>query len=174
MNSSEQSAEPGLGLAENRVALRRRVGSFGFSLMGLFQILTGCCLFFALLRVSPLFAFCATIMTTPGIVRTAIASDCYFSRGIRFCWVTRLWTFVESFLITLLTATVMLMVFVLITFLFGLIGIAAAIVLGIGDKLIDVSFISACGGMVWGFGGAMIAATYCARFWRIKIGPDRA
>lgn len=144
-------------------------GNATITLVCLFQIVTGCCIFFACLRVSVVLAVLGTIIATPAIIRTGMASEIHQTQGLRFGWNRRLWCFAESIGVVLLTATVSSVIFVLISLIFGLLSVLVVIVVGPRDLINDVALIGTLGGMAWGAAGAIVAIGLCARIWRPKL-----
>lgn len=132
----------------------------------MFQILTACCIFFAVLRASPLLAIIGTVIATPAIIRTAMAADLYQRHGIKFNWKRRLRCFLESTGLTVVTIALSATVFALTSMAFGLICVAAAFVMGISDMATDFAFVGTAGGMIWGAAAGILSFGLCARKWQ--------
>ena len=108
---------------------RKALGQSSFTLTTLFQIITGCSIFFAVVQTSPLFAILGTLILTPAIVRTAIASDLYLQKGIRFNISLRVRYFFESTGLTVVTLIFSAAAFAVTTLMFGVIcGITAFVI----------------------------------------------
>ena len=140
-----------------------RTGAASFSLLCVFQIVTACCIFFACLKISPLLAIVGTLISTPAIIRTGIASEIHRRKGICFRWGSRLKYFGTSVLVVLLTSFVSFAVFTLISMAFGLFCVGVALLVGQTDLLSDIAFIGMGGGMIWGVAGGIVSVCYCAR-----------
>ena len=170
-----------LDYSADHTAMARRAtpisatGSSSFSLVTLFQILTACCIFFAILRVSPLLAIIGTVVTTPAIIRTAIAADLYQRHGVKFKWVHRIRCFLESTGLTVVTLALSATVFVLISLAFGLFSVGASYVIGANEMLADIALVGTIGGMVWGAAGSILAFGLCVRKWQpeVVVNPKR-
>lgn len=151
------------------------IGPSSISLVCLFQILTACCIFFACLRISPLLAIVGTIIATPAIIRTTLASDLHRRNGMRFSIQRRLRIFVESVGVVLLTLTFAATVFALVSLAFGLICVVIAVFLGTStDLLVEIAFIGTVGGTVWGATGAILAMGLCAHTWKPSLNAKKA
>ena len=146
-------------------------GSASFSLTTLFQILTACCIFFAVLKVSPLLAIIGTIVITPAIIRTAMAAELYHKQGIKFNWMRRAQCFLESTGLTIISYALSAVVFALTSLAFGLICVAASFMMGIPDLARDIAFVGTAGGMIWGAAGAILAFGLCVRQWHFDVLP---
>lgn len=140
------------------------------SLQCLFQILTACCAFFALLKISPLLAIACTIVLTPAIIRTGIVADLYRQHQIPFGWKSRLHFFAGSIGIVLLTILVGVTVFSIISVACGLACVLLAIIVDQKEMIPDVALLGTVGGSVWGFAGLIVCLAVCAnRIWMPKI-----
>jgi len=144
------------------------------TLAGLFQILTGCGIFFAVMRVSPLAAIVGTLLVVPAVIRTAIAADLHRQHGFEFDWRLRMWTFGHSLGMVLLTGGFGAAVFLIVCCIFGLLGLAFGFMMSYGDLSLDAAVVGAAGGMIWGMAGGMLAVFYSViRTWMPTI-SDRA
>ena len=143
------------------------IGPSAISLVCMFQIITACCIFFACLKFSPLLAIIGTIVATPAIIRTGLASDLYRKNGRRFGWRRRGRVVVESIGIVVVSLLFTLTVFTLVSMAFGLICVVIAVFLGTSsDLLSEIAFIGTVGGTVWGATGAILAVGLCAQTWK--------
>lgn len=143
------------------------IGPAAVSLVCLFQIITACCIFFACLRISPLLAIIGTIVATPAIIRTGLASELYRRNGMRFRLQRRVRVFVESIGVVLLTLTFSTTIFALVSLAFGLICVVISVFMGTAtDLLSEIAFIGTVGGTVWGATGAILAMGLCAQTWK--------
>jgi hypothetical protein len=146
-------------------------GSASFSLTTMFQILTACCIFFAVLNASPLLAIIGTLVMTPAIIRTAMAAELYQKHGLKFNWTRRVRCFLESTGLTVVTYALSATVFALISLAFGLICVAASFVMGISELATDIAFVGTAGGMIWGVAGGILAFGLCVRKWQLDVLP---
>lgn len=144
-------------------------GSATVTLTTMFQILTACCIFFAVLRASPLLAIVGTLIATPAIIRTAVAAELYRRHGIKFYWTNRVRCFLESTGLTVVTVALSATVFALTSLLFGLICMAASFVLGTPELANEIALVGTVGGMVWGAAGGILAFGFCVRHWQPEI-----
>ena len=140
-------------------------GHSSFTLTTLFQIVTGCSIFFAVLQASPLFAILGTVLLTPAIVRTAIASDVYLQKGIRFTLLRRIRYFFETTGLTVVTLFFSVAVFTLISLLFGLFCAVFAGLMGLSSMARDIAFVGTVCGMIWGGTAGLIVFIFCLRTW---------
>ena len=162
LNQSSQQdpafcAHPSSAPPVNRTSVN---GHSSFTLTTLFQIVTGCSIFFAVLQASPLFAILGTVLLTPAIVRTAIASDVYLQKGIR-----RIRYFFESTGLTVVTLFFSVAVFTLISLLFGLFCAVFAGLMGLSSMARDIAFVGTVCGMIWGGTAGLIVFIFCLRTW---------
>ena len=153
------------------IATKHGIGANAFSLVCMFQVLTACCIFFAILKTSALLAVLGTLITTPAIIRTSIAADLHQKAGYRFSWAKRIKCFLESTGLTVVTFAIAAIVFALINLCFGLACLGVSFVLGVDEMSTDIAFVGTVGGMVWGAAGAILAFAFCMRKWQMKIGP---
>ena len=144
---------------------RKAIGQSSFTLTTLFQIITGCSIFFAVVQTSPLFAILGTLILTPAIVRTAIASDLYLQKGIRFNIYLRVRYFLESTGLTVVTLIFSVAAFAVTTLLFGMICGIAAFVIGLKSLAIDIAFIGTACGMIWGTTAGLVVLVLCTQKW---------
>ena len=158
-----------LGMAETgsiECRSTRRVaaltGKATISLRCLLQIVTGCGIFFAVLRFSPMLAIVGTIVIAPAIIRTGLASERYRLENQPFGVNRRLIVFVESLGVVLLTGLFAGSVFLIVSCLFGLLGMLFGSAVSDGDLSFDVAVVGTAGGMIWGMAGALLAVGYSA------------
>ena len=136
----------------------------------LFQIVTGCCIFFAVLRFSPLVAVIGTIMIAPAIIRTGLAAELYRQAKTNFNWRRRIYVFFESLGVVLLTLVFAVSVFAIISCLFGIMCMMFGMAVSQGDISFDAAIVGTAGGMIWGMAGAILAVGYSAyRTWMPAI-----
>ena len=147
----------------------QRLNTASISLMCLFQVLTACCIFFACLRLSPLLALVGTIVAAPAVIRTGIAADMHLRAGGRFSWAQRVFCFLESAGIVLLTLLLAMVVSGLISLMFGLLTVGISMLYGVRDSLMDIAVVGSAGGILWGMGGAILAIAATARIWKINL-----
>lgn len=140
-----------------------------FSLSTMFQIVTGCCIFFAVMKCSPMLAILGTIVATPAIIRTALTAELHQKSGVPFRWFKRSRCFLESTGLAVVTFAICAVVFAAISIAFGGLGVISSHVLGAQESIADIAFVGTMVGMVWGAAGAVVAFFLCARTWRIKI-----
>jgi hypothetical protein len=151
------------------------IGPAAISLVCMFQIVTACCIFFACLRISPLLAIIGTVVATPAIIRTGLASELYRKNGRRFNWTRRIRVFLESVGVVVLSLVFILTVFSLVSMSFGLICVVIAFFLGTAPELLsEIAFIGTFGGAVWGVTGAILAVGLCAQTWKPTLESNRS
>lgn len=141
------------------------LGQSSFTLTTLFQIVTGCSVFFAVLQASPLIAILGTIILTPAFVRTAIASEVYLQKGVQFTWLRRSRYFLESTGLTVVSLFFSAAAFALISIFFGIFSAAVASVMGLSELARDIAFIGTVCGMIWGGTAGFIVFGLCIRNW---------
>ena len=133
-------------------------------------MLSACCVFFAVLKVSPMAAFFITIFVAPALIRTAWSSDLHRRNKEEFQWRSRLGCFAESFGIVLVTYLIGAAAFVLVVIVFGLLGMLFGLMVS-ADLWFDSAVMGVTGGVVWGLAGAMFAILLTAtRIWPPKLG----
>ncbi len=166
MSLMESSLEnvPDRHAPDERIANARpwpyRPSRSSLTLAGLFQILTGCGVFFAVMRFSPLIAILGTIVVVPAVIRTAIAADLHRQNGFEFDWRLRLSTFAHSLGMVFLTGGFGAAVFLIVCCVFGFLGLAFGFMMSYGDLSLDAAVVGAAGGMIWGMAGALLAVFY--------------
>ena len=153
---------------EHNIQPSTRVGAATISLACMFQILTACCIFFALLKVSPILAIVTTAVATPAIIRTGRASDLHRQTGKAFSWSTRIYCFIESVGIEFVTLILALLAFAIVSLFFGAVAVMFALMYQGNESLSDVAVVGTAGGMIWGFAGAILAVGMTAKLWNIK------
>jgi len=137
-------------------------GGATISLRCLFQIVTGCSVFFAILRFSPMTAIVGTVIIAPAIIRTGLAAERYQLERLPFSLKRRVIVFLESLSVVLLTALFAGSVFLVISFLFGILGMLFGSAVSNGDLSFDVAVVGTAGGMIWGMAGGLLAIGYSA------------
>ena len=135
---------------------------YRISLLCLLQIVTGCCVFFAILRLSPLVAILGTIIVAPAIIRTGLAAEAYRLGGTPFGISRRIAVFLESMSLVVLTGLFAASIFLTISFAFGIFGMVFGMAIFDGDLSSDVAIVGTAGGMIWGLAGALLAIGYFA------------
>ena len=145
-----------------------RPNTWSISLAGIFQILTACCIFFACLKISPLLAIIGTFLAIPAIIRTTLASTVYQQKGQRFGWTTRVFYFVETLGIELVTMVIAILAFTFVCVLFGALAVGFSMLFGFTDSFSEIAIMGSAGGMMWGFGGAILAIGFSSNIWKIK------
>ncbi|MEL7500126.1 MAG: hypothetical protein AAFN77_21175 [Planctomycetota bacterium] len=146
----------------------KSLGRNTISLVHVFQIVTGCGLFFACMRYSPFAAIVLTIIVTPAIIRTGLIAQRFRESGGMFDLRKRLRTFAGSLAVTLMTLLTCFSVFVLVSLAFGLICVGITIAtMSATDLLADIGFIGTLGGTIWGAAAAVLSLTWTERLWRI-------
>ena len=156
-----------------RTVVAKPVAPGAFTLVCMFQIVTACCIFFACLRISPLLAIVGTLIATPAIIRTTLASDLYRKSGKCFSLKRRGYVFFQSLGVVLLSFTFSATVFALVSMGFGLICVGVSILLGASsDLLAEIAFVGTFGGTVWGATGAILAMGLCSHTWKPTLGQS--
>lgn len=141
--------------------------SSSISLAYLFHILTGCGLFFACYRLSPLLALTLTIVLSPTLIRTHLAAEIHRQNRLIFDWSLRLKYFVSSLGVVLLTYLLAGLAFCSVSMLFGLFAVILGGLMGLGDLQVDSAVLGTAGGMVWGMGAAFLAICFAAvKVWK--------
>ncbi len=144
-------------------------GTWSFPLICLFQVTTGASLFFACLTCSPLLAIVLTLFITPAIVRTTLIADQLRRENDDLCWQRRSKFFVGSLGYVALVALFGLCVFLLISLMFGLMGLVFSLMVHASAISADAIVLGTVGGMVWGVVGGLLAmAAIVIRTWRPK------
>lgn len=154
-------------------AMKRPFSHQSMTITNLFQIVTGCALFFACMRFSPVVAIVLTIFLTPAIIRTGLVGQRRRVQGHSFSMWSRTLAFGESLFIMLVTLLMGLAVFALISLGFGLICIGITAMSGSAtDLLRDVGFIGTLGGTIWGSAGAVLSLNWTHKMWTIPDAID--
>ena len=130
------------------------------SLWTLFQVVTCCCIFFAVLRYSPSLALAVTVIVAPALIRTAMASEIKRRRSRSFSLRERLVVFANSLGVVLLTIGFGIAAFVAVSLGFGLLGMLFGFAVANTDYLAEAGIIGTVGGMIWGMAGAVFAMFY--------------
>ena len=145
-----------------------RKSKHSMTIVNLFQILTGCGLFFACMRISPLAAILLTIVSTPAIIRTGLISQRFRDKKIAFGLRDRFQAFGASLGVTLVTMLTSFMVFLIVSVAFGFLCMGIMMMtLSAHDLLADIGFIGTLGGTIWGAAAAMLSLTWTQRLWRL-------
>jgi|GEM_PF-4469377 len=137
-----------------------------FSLALLFQAVTACGLFFALFQFWPVTAILLTAVLTPCIIRTILcvrASQPQPGIGLA----DRVRFFLSSLLIVVVTVFTSMVTVAIICTLFGMTAIAFEMSIDGQFRFSpDVFFLGATGGVIFGMGGGLVAATaLVSRIW---------
>lgn len=165
--SSELSVKATISPSQPSIHVNANPSSF--SLMMLFQITTASALFFACLRYSPLAAIVLTILFAPAVIRTGQISDIHKQNIMEFGLAKRIRCFFGSIAVVILTVAFAVLVFVLVSLTFGLLGMVFSTAVGSADLSIDAAIVGTAGGMIWGFAGAMLATGFAViRMWLPK------
>lgn len=136
------------------------------TLRALFQIVTCCCVFFAVLRFSPSLALALTLIIAPSLIRTAIVSELQRRRGLPFTVGSRLRVFISSIGIVLITIGLAAVAFVLVSLGFGLLGMLFGFAISSTDYIVEAGIIGTVGGMIWGLAGAVFAVFFAlCKYW---------
>ncbi len=141
--------------------------SSSLSLAYLFHILTGCALFLACFRLSPLLAMSLTLILSPTIIRTHFAAEIHRQNQLKFTSNLRLKYFASSLGVVLLTLLLACLAFVSVSMAFGLFALVLSSLMGMGDLWVDSAILGTAGGMVWGIAAAAFAICYAAcQIWK--------
>lgn len=140
------------------------------SLLTLFQIVTCCCVFFAVLRYSPSVALAVTVVIAPALIRTAVASEMRRRKKVSFSVKTRALVFLNSIGVVLLIIGFGVAAFVAVSLGFGLLGMLFGFAIASTDYLAEAGIIGTVGGMIWGMAGAVFAIFFAlCKFWNPVI-----
>lgn len=143
-------------------------GQNTITLVHLFQIVTGCGVFFACMRWSPMLAIALTVLFTPAIIRTGLIAQKFDREQIVFGWTSRIRAFSGSVVVTLVTMFTSFLVFLLVSISFGLICVAITYAtVSANDLLKDIGFIGTIGGTIWGFAAAVLSLTLTQSLWKL-------
>lgn len=141
-------------------------GSGSFSLFALLVLLTSVALFLVVNEWSSLAAFIGTLLVAPALVRTTILTDRQLRSGRPWSVLEKSRAFAWSLLIVLATALVALVAFILVSLLFGGLGLLFGWAIGIQGLEVDTAVVGTAGGMIWGMGAALLTATYLVwKYW---------
>lgn len=141
-------------------------GSGSFSLFALLVLLTSIALFLVVNEWSSLAAFIGTLLVAPALVRTTILADRRLHSGRSWSVLEKSRSFAWSLLIVLATALVALIAFMLVSLLFGGLGLLFGWAIGIEGLEVDTAVVGTAGGMIWGMGAALLTATYLVwKYW---------
>lgn len=136
------------------------------SLQTLFQIVTCCCIFFAVLRISPLTALIMTLILAPSLIRTAYVNEVLRRNNQELNWQQKLLKFAESIVAVVFTLIASALVFSVISLGFGLLGILLGWAASSSDFWFEAGIIGTVGGMIWGIAGGFLTMVYFfMRFW---------
>lgn len=167
MSPSEPQRLPGYA-ADTPEAPRKPESSAGsgFSLFALLVLLTCIGLFLGIYEWNRFLALASTLMVAPALIRTTVLADRQRRLGKPWTLVERFRSFAGSLLMVLLTGLAGLLAFVLVSLIFGLIGLLFGWAMGIEGLEFESAVVGTAGGIVWGMGGALLTVTYVAwRYW---------
>jgi SNF family Na+-dependent transporter len=116
-------------------------------------------------------AIIGTVITTPAIIRTAMAAELHHRHGVKFKWMNRVRCFLESTGLTVVTYALSATVFALTSLGFGLICVGASFVMGTSEMASEIAFVGTASGMVWGVAGGILAFGLCIRKWQPVVLP---
>lgn len=152
---------------------RRGLASGTFSLAMLFWVLTLVGLFLSLFQLSPLSAVFATLVLAPTLIRTVICVQAWDGLGM-LRESQRAKIFLTSLAIVCGMLLVALVTALAVCLLFGLFAIVFEYsVSGRFRPSTDVFFLGATGGMIFGMGAGLVAATgVISRLWGIGMPPE--
>ena len=137
-----------------------------FSLKFVFQMITACALFFAVFNLSPAFAIVSAVVIAPAIIRTVVIGDRHRRLGVEFNLDRQFSWLLGSIGIVLLTVGLAVGAFLVVSLAFGVLGMLMSLMLGSASLSSDAAVIGTVGGMIWGFGGAVLATGYSmCKFW---------
>lgn len=140
------------------------------SLLTLFQVVTCCCIFFAVLRFSPSTALAITIVVAPALIRTAVASEMRRRKKVPFSLKSRALVFMHSIWVVLITIGFGVAAFVAVSLGFGILGMLFGFAIASTDYLAEAGIIGTVGGMIWGMAGAVFAIFFAlCKFWKPVI-----
>ena len=140
------------------------------SLSSIFQVVTCCCVFFAVLRLSPLAALVLTIVVAPALIRTAYLAEINRRQDRVFSLKQRLVSFAKSISVVLLTFSSGALAFLIVSMLFGALGVLFGFAVSSSDYLFEAGIIGTIGGMVWGIAAGFLAMVFILfRFWGSPI-----
>lgn len=143
------------------------------TLVHVFQIVTGCALFFACMRLSPVLAIALTVLFTPAIIRTGVITNQLRANGVSFGFRKRIEIFFASMGVNLMTLVTCFAAFLFVSVSFGLFCVVFAFAtMRTSDLLADVGFIGTLGGTIWGSAAALLSLTWTQRLWRISLDDE--
>ena len=141
-------------------------GAQPVSLKTLFQVVTCCCVFFAVLRFSPLLALIFTLILAPSLIRTAYVAECFRQKDQPLNLKSRMKVFSKAIGEVLLTMLAGFSAFVIVSLGFGLLGLLFGFAVAQSDFLFEAGIIGTVGGMIWGMAGAFLTMVFfMVRFW---------
>lgn len=167
MTQSEPQRLPGYVADSSQVESRPQppAGS-GYSLFALLVLLTCIAVFLGVYEWNRFLALASTLIVAPALIRTTVLADRQRRMGQPWSVWQRLRSFGGSLLIVQATGCAGLAAFLLVSLLFGLIGLLFGWAMGIEGLEFDSAVVGTAGGMVWGMGAALLAVTYVAwRYW---------
>ncbi len=130
------------------------------SLWTLFQVLTACCIFLAILRFSPTLALVATVVFGPAVIRTAWVSEIHRRQKKSFRWPERIRFFGGSVAVVLMTLSAGLLSFVVISAGFGVLGLVFGGAITSFEMGYEAAVMATVGGMVWGMAVGFLAMCF--------------
>jgi hypothetical protein len=141
-------------------------GAGSFSLFSLMVLVTLVALFFVVHEWSSLAAFLGTLLVAPALVRTTVLADRKYRAGQPWTIAEKIRVFGTSLGVVLITALVAAVAFLLVSLLFGALGLVFGWAMGIQGLEVDTAVVGTAGGMIWGMAAALLTVTYIAwRYW---------
>lgn len=135
-------------------------------MFALLVLLTCIGLFLGIYEWNRLLALGATLVVAPALIRTTVLADRQRRMGEPWSVAQRFRSFGGSLLIVIATGLAGLLAFLLVSLLFGLIGLLFGWAMGLEGLEFDSAVVGTAGGMVWGMGGSLLTVTYLAwRYW---------
>jgi hypothetical protein len=167
MNVPEPRDLPAFAADQPRASRPESIGGSGsFSLFSLLVLLTSIALFLMVNEWNSLAAFLGTLLVAPALVRTTILADRRLRSGHPWSVMGKVRSFAWSLLVVVATALVALVAFMLVSLLFGGLGLLFGWAIGIEGLEVDTAVVGTAGGMIWGMGAALLVATYLVwRYW---------
>jgi hypothetical protein len=135
---------------------RNGAGQGTYSLSLLFQLVTGCGIFFSVFQWFPLLAVLVTAVVTPALVRTAVCAQVWQAAG-GLPWWLRINCFLSGIVLVLAAATAGMIAVLGISIGFGLAAVLFEIAVdGHPFGTFDVALLGASGGLIFGLGAGLI------------------
>lgn len=160
MSAESQPQTESFEIERDRLLHTSQHSSSTFSLKFVFQMTTACGLFFAVFNYSPGLAIFSTLIIAPAIIRTVMIGDRRKRQGFSFNWDRQCRTMVGSIGVVMLTIGMAVGAFLAISLAFGVLGMLISMLVGSVSLSGDAAVVGTAGGMIWGFGGAVLAVGY--------------